>query len=218
MMRIIDNDDGSIMRIAKHPRLLETTASSRAAEAIREVHVGLGTPRRHEAEEFIRSVFSRHHGAFVRSFAPNLLLLEDDERVFAAAGWRGAGEEPLFLERYLDAPIESVMARLAGLRLSRDRLVEVGHLASDKSGGSVQVILSLARHLGQSGYEWVVFTATSPLVRIFTRLGLPLLALSNADPARLGAQAQDWGNYYDTRPVVVAGRIRIALDRIGATA
>ncbi len=206
------------MRMAKPSTLLEMTSSPAASGTIREIHLGPLAPRRAEAEEFIRRVFLRRHGAFVRSFAPNLLLLEDGERVFAAAGWRGAGEEPLFLERYLDAPIERVMARLAGLRLPRERLVEVGHLASDRAGGSVRVILSLARHLGRTGYEWVVFTATGELVRIFTRLGLPLLALAEADPVRLGEQARDWGSYYDTRPVVVAGRIRIALDRIGAAA
>lgn len=206
------------MRIAKQSPLLEMNVSAGSPETIREIHVGPGAPRRQEAEEFIRRIFRRHHGAFVRAFAPNLLLLEENERVLAAAGWRGAGEEPLFLERYLDEPIELLMERLTGLRLSRERLVEVGHLAADRQGGSVQVILSLARHLGQSGYEWVVFTATSQLVRIFTRLGLPLLALAKADPARLGEQAQDWGSYYDTRPVVVAGRIRLALDRIGAQA
>ena len=79
----------------------------------------------------------------------------------------------------------------------------------------MQVILSLTRHLSAAGYEWVVFTATEPLVRIFTRLGLPLLALARADPARLGDEARDWGRYYETKPVVVAGRIRNALERIG---
>jgi len=207
------------MQIAKQSRLLECAAASVGnSDAIQETHVGLESPRRSEAEHFIRQVFCRHHGAFVRSFAPNLLLLEEQRRVIAAAGWRGANEEPLFLERYLDEPIDVLMERLTGLRLPRERLVEVGHLASNKPGGSVQVILSLARHLGQSGYEWVVFTATGELVRIFTKLGLPLLALAKADPARLGEQARDWGSYYDTRPVVVAGRIRLALDRIGAVA
>lgn len=204
------------MRIAKQSLLLEKTAA--AADTVRETLIGQASPRRHETEEFIRRVFRRHHGAFVRSFAPNLLLLEERQHVIAAAGWRGAGEESLFLERYFDEPIEVLMERLTGLRLSRERLVEVAHLAADKPGASVRVILSLARHLGQSGYEWVVFTATSPLVGIFTRLGLPLLALAKADPARLGEQARDWGRYYDTRPVVVAGRIRIALERIGELA
>ena len=70
----------------------------------------------------------------------------------------------------------------------------------------------------ESGYEWVVFTATQELIGIFTKLGLPLLALAKADPARLGSAADDWGSYYDAAPVVVAGRIRIALERFGSAA
>ena len=135
--------------------------------------------------------------------------------MIAAAGWRGGNQKPLFLERYLDEPVEQLLERLSGQRLVRERLVEVGHLASEKPGGSLHVILALAQHLARSGYEWVVFTATSELVRIFTRLGLPLLALAAADPARLGDEARDWGRYYDTQPVVVAGRIRLALERAG---
>ena len=215
-MQSIDHNDGLIMRPATNFLLESATAS----ELVRVAHVGVDSPRRPEAERFIHDVFQRHHNAFVRSFAPNLLLLEQQERVIAAAGWRGADAEPLFLERYLDEPVEVLMARLtgAGQPLPRERLVEVGHLASEKPGGSLHVILALASHLAGSGYEWVVFTATSELVRIFTKLSLPLLALAKADPARLGEQARDWGSYYDTQPVVVAGRIRLALERIGGLA
>ena len=217
-MRSIDNNDGLIMRTAKHSLLETVAASASVSDSVRATHVGVGSPRRQEAERFIRSVFHRHHDAFVRSFAPNLLLLEQEKRVVAAVGWRGADREALFLERYLDQPVEILMERLTGQMFSRERVVEVGHLASEKPGGSVQVIVSLARHLALEGYEWVVFTATRELVRIFTRLGLPLLALAKADPARLGAQAGDWGRYYDAQPVVVAGPIRLALERTGGQA
>ena len=205
------------MRPANQSLLEDVAAADAVSEALRELEVGPASGRRDETEDFIRSVFLRHYGASVPSFAPNLLLLEAAGRKLAAAGWRGAGDEALFLESYLDEPVEAHLKRLTGMSLSRERIVEVGHLASDRPGGSVQLIVALARRLSQSGYDWVVFTATSELVRIFTRLGLPLLALAQADPARLGAQARDWGSYYDTRPVVVAGRIRIALDRIGAS-
>lgn len=217
-MQSIDNNDGLIMRTAKHSLLETVAASAPVPDPVRVAHIGVGSPRRQEAENFIRDVFHRHHEAYVRSFTPNLLLLEQQERVIAAVGWRGAAQEPLFLERYLDEPVEILMQRLTGQEFSRERVVEVGHLASDKPGGSVQVIVSLARHLTRDGYEWVVFTATRELVRIFTKLGLPLLALAKADPARLGAQARDWGRYYDSQPIVVAGPIRLALERVGGQA
>lgn len=171
--------------------------------------------RRREAEAFVHDVFARRYGADVAAFAPNLVLLEQQGRVVAAAGWRSADSGPLFLERYLDVPIEDGLARLAGQPVQRSRVVEVGNLAADKSGASVQVILLMAEHLDQLGYEWVVFTATRELLGIFSRLGLPLLALAPADPVRLGSEATAWGRYYDTLPIVVAGRIRMGLERAG---
>ncbi len=174
----------------------------------------VGAPQRAAAEGFIADIFRRHYGAEVSSFAPNLMLLEDAGRIAAAAGWRCAGEERLFLETYLDEPIEAAVARLASQPVRREAIVEVGNLAADRAGGSVDVILNLARHLDRLGYEWVAFTATSELIGIFRRLGLPPLALASADPARLGADAADWGSYYDSRPVVVAGRIALALEMV----
>lgn len=177
-------------------------------------HTVVGAPQRAAAEGFIADIFRRHYGAAVSSFAPNLMLLEDAGRIAAAAGWRCAGEERLFLETYLDEPIEAAVARLAGQPVKREAIVEVGNLAADRAGGSVDVILNLARHLDRLGYEWVAFTATSELIGIFRRLGLPPLALASADPARLGADAADWGSYYDSRPIVVAGRIALALEMV----
>ena len=110
-------------------------------------HTIAGAPRRITAERFIADIFHRHYGARVSSFAPNLMLLEDAGRIVAAAGWRCAGEDRLFLETYLDEPIETAVARLAGQPVKREAIVEVGNLAADRPGGSVDVILNLARHL-----------------------------------------------------------------------
>jgi hypothetical protein len=185
------------------------------ASTVVATHVDAGSPRRREVEAVIHDVFVRRFGARVTSFAPNLLLLERNGSALAACGWRGAQTGALFLERYLDCPIDQAMARLARQRVDRARIVEVGNLAAEKSGGSLHVILALSAHLSRLGYEWVVFTATQELVGIFSRLGLPLLALAKADPSRLGADAQAWGSYYDSEPIVVAGRIRLAFDVLG---
>ena len=174
--------------------------------------------RRGEAEHFIRTIFDQRYGARVSVFAPFLLMLEQAGHPVAVAGWRGAATEPLFLENYLDAPIEAILRAQTGQELRREQIVEVGNLASEKAGGSLQVILHLARQFVEAGHEWVVFTATQELIGIFAKLGLPLLALAKADPSRLGVAAADWGSYYESAPVVVAGRIRLALERFGSRA
>lgn len=176
-------------------------------------HTVAGTPRHAAAEAFVTKVFRDHYQAAPQNFTPNFVVLERDEQILAAAGWRCAADERLFLESYLDRPVETLVSGLAGHPVSRARIVEVGHLAVTQRGGSVDVILTLAAHLDRLGYEWVVFTATQELIGIFRRLQLPPLALAPADPERLGPQADAWGSYYASHPVVVAGRIRLALDK-----
>lgn len=178
------------------------------------IHVAVDSPRRQEAENFIQHVFATRYNAQVTSFAPNLMVLEQRGAIVAAAGWRSAKDTDLFLERYLDAPIEQSMAHLAPNPISRDRIVEVGHLASQKAGSSVFLFQALANHLSSQGFEWVAATATQELVGIFAKLGLPPLALAAADPQRLREQAGKWGSYYDTQPIVAAGRIKSAIQRM----
>lgn len=179
-------------------------------------HLDARSADRPRVEQFIAGVFARRYAARVSSLAPNLILLQDRlQQIIAAAGWRPAQAGPLFLEHYLDDPIEHAMGSLNGQPVRRESIVEVGNLATGKSGASVHVILALAEHLDRLGYEWVVFTATRELIGIFQRLGLPLLALAKADPARLGDEARHWGSYYDREPVVVAGRICLGLERFG---
>jgi hypothetical protein len=183
-------------------------------ETLTVTHTVTGSPQRQEVERFIHATYHKHYGADVTHFAPNLMVLQRRERIVAAAGWRCAADDQLFLERYLDMPIDVAVATLAGHPVDRKRIVEVGNLAAGRAGGSVDVILALARHLDALGYEWVVFTATRELIGIFRKLGVPPLALAPANPGRLGDGASAWGSYYDNEPIVVAGRIRLALDKV----
>jgi hypothetical protein len=201
------------MQIAAQRNLLEIPQDRLIATSI-----GADSTRRVEVERYIQNIFAQHYGAQVSTFAPNLVLLEQAGRMVAAAGWRCADASSLFLERYLDYPIEHILGKLAERPVARERIVEVGNLAASMPGGSLRVITTLATQLGRLGYEWVVFTATQELIGIFSRLGLPLLALNTADPARLGEEAGHWGSYYDKQPIVVAGQIRLAMEKLGKTA
>jgi len=206
------------MPTAQLPKRNMLDTFEQRGERIVTTHTPPGAPRRKEAEAFIHRRFAERYGATVSAFAPNLVLFEEAGRLVAATGWRAAGHESLFLERYLDEPIEQSIASISPQPVARERIVEVGNLAADKAGGSLFVVLTLARHLNALGYEWVVFTATRELIGIFRKLGLSLLALAPADPGRLPEPADDWGSYYDSEPIVVAGRVRLALEKAQAHA
>lgn len=173
---------------------------------------GQDSPQREQVERFIHTVYAHRHGARVRQFMPWLVSLSDADGIVAAAGYR-LGHEALFLERYLDHPVEQLLAR-AGTPVSRHTLAEVGHLAAARAGLGRQLIVQMGPHLAGLGVEWVVSTLTQELRHLFSRMGVTPLALGVADPARLGADAADWGRYYDHHPMVLAGHLPQALRRL----
>jgi hypothetical protein len=88
-------------------------------------------PGRSEVEAFIRRIYADRYGAELECFAPVLVSLCDEDGLVAAAGYRDASRGRLFLERYLDAPVESLLATQAGAAPRRGGIVEVGHLVAE---------------------------------------------------------------------------------------
>ena len=166
---------------------------------------------RAETQAFVQRIYADRFGAQVTAFAPVLLALRDagSGELLAAAGYRRASEGPLFLERYLDAPVEHLLAPHGAA--VRSGVFEVGHLAAARSGEGRRLIFMMGTHLAQQGAQWVVSTLTQELRHLFVRLGVTPLALGRADPAALGDDASQWGRYYEHRPVVLAGQLQQAL-------
>ena len=174
-----------------------------------------GSPARAQVEHFIRSVYRERYGADVREFSPTLVSLHNEQGdIVSAAGFRAASQEPLFLERYLDAPVQTRLARLGYAAPQRAQIVEVGHLASIKAGSGKSLILQLAPILAAQGFQWVVSTLTEELRHLFLRLGIAPLALGMADPELLGEAASGWGSYYEHHPVVLAAQLDLALQAL----
>lgn len=164
--------------------------------------------QRFVVEAFIRRRFAEEHAARITRFMPSLFGLHaSDGSLHGAVGLRRAATGPLFLERYLDLPIEQAIEARCGEAVARGEIAEVGNLAADGRGTARRLIVSLAGQLGGQGVRWVAFTATPALLNSFRRLGLALHRLGPADPARIGPERADWGRYYDCRPQVVAGRL-----------
>lgn len=166
-----------------------------------------GGPLRHTLEAFIRQRFADEHQARIRHFLPCLLGLLDEHGVVQGAVGLRPARQPLFLERYLDAPLEGEIARRHARQVPRDAIVEVGNLAATGAASARLLIVALTDLLISEGFQWVAFTGTRELLNSFQRLGLAPLPLGEADPARLGAEREDWGSYYASRPQVMVGEI-----------
>ena len=175
-----------------------------------------GSARRVALEQFVCQRFELQHGARIRHFMPCLFGLENQiGQLLGAVGVRSGNSGPLFLERYLDEPIQSAIgARLGNSVPGRGELVEVGNLAADSPGAARLLIVAMTDLLVALGFRWVTFTGTPTLLNSFQRLGLTPIALGEADPARMGEELADWGSYYDNRPLVMAGDIHGGHQRL----
>lgn len=177
------------------------------AERPFDVHLSQpGDNDRAEVERFIGEVFREAYGARIRRFKPCLMSLRDqDNRLVAACGFRSAALEPLFLEAYLDRPIEAMLAERTGLPVERSDIVEVGNLSVTEPGVARYLITAIVDRLHATSKQWAVFTAV-PLVRnAFVKMGLNPLILGDADKSRLPAEEQaEWGSYYEQSPKIMA--------------
>lgn len=163
-------------------------------------------PHREELEQFVRDVFASRHGARVCSFMPSLLGMRNDAgAVCSVAGFRCAADQPLFLERYLNEPIEQAIAASAGQDISRSQIVEVGNLAGRNCRSAMRLVLDLPRILLERGHRWMVFTATDTLREILASYHAPLLDLAPATASRAQSTGDEWGRYYDSNPRVMVG-------------
>ncbi len=165
--------------------------------------------RRARVARFIESTYRDAYGARMRVAYPHLISIRDaGGRLLAAAGFRFAADEPLFVERYMDAPAESV------LDTPRERIAECGNLASRGGGASIYLFAALAAWLDDVNIDRVVVTSTASLSRRFERLGLEPHRLCAADPKRIPDAELTWGSYYEARPWVVSGRVEQAVARL----
>ncbi len=172
-------------------------------------YVQRGEPARASLEAFIAHSFRASYGAELRHFCDVLIGCRDSSgQWMAALGYSLGASGPLFLEQYLDVPLEQAIGERAGHAVARSQIVEVGNLAAAHAGAARALIVSMTRLLHGHGLHWVAFTATASLLNSFTRLRLQPGVLAAADPRRLPDAGQCWGTYYHSQPQVMFGDIR----------
>ncbi len=165
---------------------------------------------RRRTAAFIESVYLARYGARIRAHYPNLVAVRaGDGTVAAAAGFRLARQGRLFLEQYTGEGLDRIVG------VARERIVEIGNLASAGGGASVFLFAALACYLDAAGISCAVITGTASLERRLSLLGLQPRRICAADPALLAGDPRDWGSYYDRSPHVMAGDIGLAAARLG---
>ena len=181
------------------------------SDSLSDLHLNWVSPQdpgRSAAESFIQQIYRNAFSASVETFSPLLVGFRDHVTDWTAvAGCRYACDGPLYLERYLDEPIEVALSYVAREKVLRNDIVEVGQLAAARVGDGRRLIGELRHSLADQGYKWAVCTFTRELRRLFSQMGLTSTVLVAALSEK-GVDTQNkWGEYYKHQPVVVAGRL-----------
>lgn len=161
---------------------------------------------RAEIEQFIRDVFFQVCGARVRFFLPVLMSLRGpDGKLVAACGIRNAGIERLYLENYMDKPVEQVLSERIGETVERSDIVEIGNYSVAEMGLSRQLSSVIFDQLHATSKKWAVFTAVQLVHNALVKLGITPEVLCDADINKLPPEEQtEWGSYYEQNPKVMA--------------
>ena len=164
--------------------------------------------QRAAVEAFIHLVFKRTYAADISLFMPHLVALHDSNgEIIGAFGFSKAIDGPLFLEQYLDAPIEQVMSEKLNRVITRSQITKIGNLAVADPRNAGVLIAHVIGYSLDASIEWCVATAHQSLQNGLIKGGRDVYPLVNADKAKLTTSEQaKWGSYYDRMPQVVAIR------------
>ncbi len=172
-------------------------------------------PERLRVEGFIKDIYRRSYGADISVTYPMLMSVRDaDGHILAAAGFRVAEQEPLFLEQYIQSPIEQVLAGIYNRNVARSDIAEIGNLASAGKGASIFLFAAIASYLLHLNISYATVTGTDQLHRRLEMTGLHPHVICNADRARLNSEQKSWGTYYDTQPRVLTGSLEISMEQL----
>lgn len=162
---------------------------------------------------FVRDRFAQVHGAAIEPDYPSwydCTIGEQGHR--AALGCREAGSQALFLEIYLDGPIEHLVSQAFGRFIPRIDIVEIGCLASESPAALLTLWQTTAHALAERPCV-AVATLTATVRRLLGRIGVTVTELAIAKPHLVASPAM-WGRYYDDDPRVCAGIVSDGADQI----
>ena len=161
-----------------------------------------------EIERFITDTLHHTYGADIRRFKPYLLTLRDqDNRLIAVCGLHSAATERLFLENFLDQPIEALLSAHTGSIVKRGEIVEIDNFSVVELGMSRHLVTAINDQLYFTAKQWAVLTATPELRDVFVDMGVYPEILADTDLNLLSPEDRPaWGNYFELKPQILAIR------------
>ena len=170
------------------------------------------------ATQFTREQYKERFSSELTEFYPNTVSVYEDGVLTAVAGFRGAGTGKLFLEQYLDTPIEDCIWEKFTPPAERHEIVELGGFAATTRHAALALMQYLAPTLYELGYKKLVCTANKPIQMCLRKLGLEPIFVADADEAKLTESNENWGTYYKGHPQIFTGDIKAGIQAMAAKA
>ncbi len=166
----------------------------------------------------LQMIGHRYREIFGANLSPNFaayISCRTEQESTAALGYARAGIDPLFLEAYLDQPVEALVSAAYSRPVARAQIIEIGNFAAVSPQAMILLWGAAANDLSTLG-EIAVATLTRPLRQMFQRIGVPIVEIAEARRDRLGPAATDWGGYFDQDPRICIGVISEGQEAINA--
>lgn len=162
-----------------------------------------------KTKDLIKQAFADKYEANISVFLPQILEIEEDSRTVGALGAKYIDSRTsTYLEKYLDEPIEQILAKATQTYVARETLAEIGNFVAFKPGAARWLIAALSIILHSNQKSWAIFTARIELINAFRKLGIPIQILVQADNMRLKeSERENWGSYYENGAWVAAANV-----------
>ena len=168
-------------------------------------------PERQQVEEYISLKYREMHKATLSHFSSTLFVGTANQQTQVAIGIEQLQSHQAFLEQYLEQPIEQTLKKITQQDVARNKIVEIGNLASQNMEYAKMIVAFLVFYLTLEEVEWAVCTGTIAVRYVLQQMGLHFQVLEKADPDVLGEAKKQWGNYYQQKPLVLAINVADAL-------
>jgi len=170
---------------------------------------------RDKVEAFIKAGFMKTFGANISVTMPFLLSVSEG-KLKAALGIRPA-TSGLFIEQYLDKPIERLSFFLSH-HANREDIVEIGNLYSNSNRFTIPLFLVTAVSLFCLNFRFMAFSGTNKVIDLINKAGIDYEYICEATPGQLENSIDEWGSYYETKPIVVVVSLAQVMQVIEANA
>ncbi len=164
---------------------------------------GKENPDHDVVEDYIYRSFKKKYSANVKYSFPYVLTLNYKKRICAAAGIRLAESGPLFLERYLQYPVEQETGMCFKTAVRRESIVELSNIISVWRGNNKLLLMLLIDLLHKVNREWLLLLSNREVEDALKKINFTTIRLSDISAKILNGEKEQWGSYFNDNSRII---------------